>query len=188
MPGATSLGIPYPYQYETVDASSWLDLATAVDGLMTSLDAIRALAADRPSAGISGGAANAVASATTTTVTNFTFENWDTGGYADLGVSPNQLTVPPGLYFVSAAGLFGSVTTFTMARITILAGGVTWAGSMIDANVNLGSTLSSTAGVVLATAATTAIQVQVRWQGVGGPPNFDFVQLQAMQIRALANV
>lgn len=189
MPGATSLGIPYPYQGETVDADSWENLANAVDGLMTSLDAIRTLAADRPTAALSGGSANAVASATTTTVTAYSNVTWDNAGYADLGAFPNQLTVPPGVYYVAAGGFMSAVTTIAMARVTILAGGITWGGGMVDTlSGSISTTLSSVAAVVVLTGATNAVQSQVRWQGTGGPPNFTLMRLQVMQIRALADV
>ena len=188
MPGSTPLGIPYPYQGETVNATSWQNMATAIDGLMTSLDAIRDGIETIPTARIEGGSANAVASATTVTVTNYNLVSWDNAGYANLGAFPSQLTVPPGLYYVTASGTFASTTTTAMARIHIITGATIWAASMIDTSSTTGTTLSTATGLVLATTATTAIQSSVRWQGTGGPPNFTFCALEVMKIRALADV
>lgn len=190
MPGATSLGIPYPIQPEVVNSLSYKNMADAIDTLMTSLDTLRDVALQRPFAQISGGSANAIVSATTTQVTAFTNVTYDTGSYANLGAFPNQLTVPPGIYMASAAGLLGSVTTLAMARLMIFTAASTlWAGDMLDTvSSSTSFTLSSPTALILCTAPTTAIQAYVRWQGTGGPPNATFVTLQVMQVRQLADL
>lgn len=187
MPGATSLGIPYPIQPEVVNALSWQNMATAIDTLLTSLDTLRDLAVTRPSARITGATTGAVNSATTTTVTNFTTVEWDTGSYANLGVSPSQLTVPPGLYFATASlSASGSVTAQAMARLQIITGATVWGGAMVDTTGLTSLSLSSPTTLIMTTAATTAIQIQVRWQGTGGPPSFTLGTLQVVQVRQLA--
>lgn len=187
MGGTTSLGIRYPFMSEVVDATSWQDMAEDIDALMTSLDTIRDLAVGHPTARITGGTASA-ASATTTTVTNYSAVTWDTAGYANLGVNPSQLTVPPGIYFVGASILGGSVTTLAMSRLQVITGATVWGGQMVDITGSTSVGISCPATLVYTTAPTTAIQASVRWQGTGGPSLYTFGTLQVMQVRALADV
>ena len=187
MPGMTSLGIPYPLQGETVTAQSWEDLAVAVDGLMTSLDTIRDLAEDFDTAQISGGSV-AVATGVTATIANYSTESWDTAGWVDLGVSPNQITVPPGLYFVNGYAFISGGTTYTMARLQIMVAGTPWAVRTTDGTGTASLLLASVHGFVMCTAASTALTLSGRWVGTGGPATFSTARFQAVKIRALANV
>lgn len=187
MPGTTSLGIPYPYQGETVTAQSWQDLATYVDGLMTSLDTIRDLAENFETAQISGGSV-AVATGVTATIANYSSETWDTSGWVDLGVSPNQITVPPGLYFCNGYAFLSGGTTYSMARLQVMAAGTAWGIRTTDGAGASSITVASVSALVMCTAASTALTLSGRWVGTGGPATFQTARFQAVKIRALADV
>lgn len=184
MPGATSLGIPYPLQGEPVNATSWQNLATAVDGLMTQLDVIRDLAVSRPSATMQqGGGGTVMATGVTTTLTPFAGTVWDNGGFVSL--APAQFNVPPGVYWVSVGGaLVSGFTTITTARLAISTPGFVWASQTITG----GSVLPGTQALVFCNGATTAISFQAQWQGTGGPATVAFATAQIVKIRALADL
>lgn len=186
MPGSTSLGIPYPYQSETVTAQSWEDLALAVDGLMTQLDTIRDLAAQFETAQISGGSVVAN-SASTQTIANYSSVTWDTSGWVDLGAFPNQITVPAGLYFCAGYSFISGGTTYAMARLQIMAAGTPWGVRTTDGTGTSSMVVSSVFGFVMCTA-STAITMSGRWQGTGGPATFSTSRLSVVKIRALADV
>lgn len=184
MPGYTSLGIQYPVQGEVVDAAAWQTMAQDIDDLMTSLDTIRDLAGSRPTASISGGSV-ATATGVDGTVSTFTSEDWDTGGYANLGVNNDRLTVPPGIYWCTAVGNLTGATTVTQKRLGILYNSIIW-GSQSEATITSGNNNFSVAtGLVVASSAATAIQVRTRWQGTGGPATTRFVNLRIYQVREL---
>lgn len=187
MPGSTSLGIPYPLQGETVTAQSWEDLALAVDGLLTQLDTIRDLADDFETAQISGGSV-ALATAVTGTVANYNSVSWDTSSWVNLGAFPNQITVPPGLYFCAGYSFLSGGTTYSMARLQIMVAGTPWGIRTTDGAGASSIVVASTFAFVMCTAATTAITMSARWVGTGGPATFSTSRLQAVKIRALANV
>ena len=187
MPDATSLGIPYPLQGETVTAQSWEDLATAVDGLLTQLDTIRDLAAQFETAQISGGSVVAN-SASTQTIANYSSVTWDTSSWVNLGAFPNQITVPPGLYFVAGYSFISGGTTYNMARLQVMAAGVPWGVRTSDGAGTSAMVVTSVFGFVMCTAATTAITLAARWQGTGGPATFSTSRLAVVKIRALADV
>lgn len=188
MPGSTSLGIPYPLQGETVDAASWQDMADTVDGLLTQLDTIRDVAVSKPSVSISGGTV-VTATGVNGTVTGFTTEDWDTGGYADLGVNPDRVTVPAGIYFAVCEGSLTGFTTLTMMRLSILADGVIWGANNVDTLTGSGVfRFSWGGGTVMVSTASNAIQVRTRWNGTGGPATTQSVTLRVYKIRDLADL
>lgn len=188
MPGATPLGIRYPFQNETVTATSWQNTAEDIDGLLTQLDVLRDTAISKLSAAISGGGV-ATATGAVGTVTGFTTENWDTGGYADLVANNDRLTVTPGIYWTQCRATLSTVTTITSARCALLVGGgaVFWHGGMVD-TIGGTSVACNSTGIVVVTIPATIFQIQVRWVGTGGPGTWANGRLEAYKVRDLANV
>jgi hypothetical protein len=187
MPGATSLGIRYPFQGETVTATSWQNTANDIDGLLTQLDVLRDTSISKLSASISGGTV-ATATGATGVATTFTNENWDTGGYADLVANNDRLTVTPGVYWTQCRAILTTVTTITSARCGVLVGGaVLWNAITVDTIGGTNVACNST-GIVVVTLPATIFQVQVRWVGTGGPGTWTNVRLEAYKVRDFANV
>jgi len=96
--------------------------------------------------------------------------------------------VPPGLYFVNGYAFISGGTTYTMARLQIMAAGTPWAVRTTDGTGTSSLLLASVSGFVMCTAATTALTLSGRWVGTGGPATFSTARFQAVKIRALANV
>lgn len=187
MPGATPLGIRYPFQNETVTATSWQNTAEDIDGLLTQLDVLRDASVSKLSASISGGAVN-TATGATGIATTFTTENWDTGGYADLVANNDRLTVTPGIYWTQCRAALSTVTTITSARCGVFVGGATlWHATIVD-TVSGTSVVCNSTGIVVVTLPATIFQVQVRWVGTGGPGTWANIRLETYKIRDLANV
>ncbi len=187
MPGATSLGIRYPFQGETVSATSWQNTAEDIDGLLTQLDVLRDLSTSKPSASISGGTV-VTASGAVGTLTTYTDEDWVTAGYADLGVSNDRLTVPAGIYWTQCQTRITTVTTVTSARCGVLVGTtVLWHATTLD-TVNATTPLCNSTGIVIATGVSNILQVQVRWVGTGGPGTWVIGRLEAYKVRDLVDV
>ena len=188
MPGATPLGIRYPFQGETVTATSWQNTANDIDGLLTQLDVLRDTSVSKLSASVSGGTA-VTATGVTATVTVFTNENWDKGGYANLGVNNDRLTVTPGIYWTQCRANLTTVTTITSARAGILVGGATlWNATTLDTQPFSNSGSCNSTGIIVVTAPATILQIQVRWVGTGGPGNWVSCRLEAYKVRDLVNV
>ncbi len=168
MPGMTSLGIRFPLQGETVDATSWQNMANDIDALMTSLDTIRDRATKPESAMIR----DTIGSVTTTPASNtdgvlhFSQVSWDTSTFANLGANNDRLTLSTGVYYATATSDISAYTTMTQARIGLLTGSTLWAAQSID-TVSDGSLFLVASGVVVVTAAATALQVRCRWNGTG---------------------
>ena len=189
MPGATSLGIHYPLQNETVDAASWQTMANDIDALLTSLDALRDVAVSRPAAKISGGS-TIVAANTDSVMSGFSTESFDTGGYANLGVNNDRLTLPTGIFWCYTVANMSGATTLAMTRTGLLVGGTTiWAMQQQD-NYTAGHNPSSirSSGLVVITVASTILQARIRWAGTGGPATFLSQELAAYKVRDLADV
>lgn len=188
MPGSTSLGIPYPLQGEVIDAASFQAMSTAVDTLLTSLDALRDLALTKPSAGLTGGSI-ATATGVNGTVANYTTIQWDTAGYANLGTHPNSFVVPPGIYWASCGGNLSGATTVATKRLGILFNSIIWGAQATDITSGTGNgTFSVSSGVIVCSAPTNTIEVRTFWSGTGGPATTQFVDFRIYQIRALADV
>lgn len=188
MPGTTSLGIRYPYQNEVVTAQSWQDMADDIDALFTSLDALTDLARLKPSASISGGAA-ATATNNNGIPTNYTTVNWDTGGYANLGVNPDRLTVPSGVYWGFCSGFLSGATTVTAKRVGLLHNSIVWGAQTVDILTGTGNgTISPGSGMIICTGVTNVIQVRCIWTGTGGPATTGSVTLSVYKIRELADL
>lgn len=187
MPGVTSLGIRYPYQDEVVTATSWQNMAEDIDGLFTDLETLQDLARLRPSASITGGAA-ATATGNNGIPTAYSTVVWDTGGYANLGVNPDRLTVPSGVYWGFCSGFLSGATTVTAKRVSLLHNSRTWSGQTVDILTGTGNgIISPSSGMIICTGVTNTIQVRCIWTGTGGPATTSSVTLTVYKIRELAD-
>ena len=101
MPGTTSLGIRYPFQNETVNQASWQNMANDIDGLLTQLGVLRDATVNPATAQIFGSGTSVTLATNVTGNLTFNFENWDTAGYANLGVNNDRFTVQPGVFYVA---------------------------------------------------------------------------------------
>lgn len=187
MPGTTSLGIRYPYQNEVVDAASWQDMAEDIDALMTDLETLKDLARLRPSASITGGAA-ATATNNNGIPTGYTLV-WDTGGYSNLGVNPDRLTVPSGVYWGVTSGFLSGATTVTAKRVGLLHNSIVWGAQTVDILTGTGNgAISPGSGMIVCTGVSNIIQVRCIWTGTGGPATTGSVTLSVYKIRELADL
>lgn len=189
MPGATSLGIPYPLQGETVDSTSWQDMATAVDALFTQLDALGTLATHRPTASVSStGAVTGIASGSSLTQL-FGTEDWDTGGYANLGVNNDRLTLDTGIFYVRYNVLVtptNSATNITLVRSHILLDGLTISAVETDqAETDNGSAGQVATAMMVVFNNGAILQGFYTFIGTGGTAFSGSATLQVYKIREL---
>lgn len=189
MPGTTSLGIPYPLQGETVNATSWQNMATVVDALFTQLDALRLLGTTRPTASVSSsGSVTAIASGTTTTQL-YTIENWDNAGYATLGTNADRLTLDTGVFygrFNCLVSPTNSAVNITLVRSSMLLNGIVIAGAETDPvesdNDPGGQVVSA---IFVVGVAGSILTSQALFVGTGGTAFQASATLQVYKIREL---
>lgn len=189
MPGATPLGLRYPLQGETVDATSWQNLANDIDGLMTTVDSLRDRSIKPATASIRGSfSGTAVATGVDSVYNNFNAVVWDNSSFANLGVNPDRLTLSTGVYYASAMGEITAYTTLTFFRVGLLAGGRIWAMQHVDTLAVATFPQAQASGVVVITTPSTALQMRIRWNGTGGPATVVDGLLSVYKIRELADV
>ena len=191
MPGTTSLGIHYPLQNETVNATSWQTMATDVDTLLSQLDVLRLKTTNPLTASISGPfitPATAVATATDGIYNVFNTVNWDTGGFANLGVNPDRLTLSTGIYFARATAAITNYTTLTFMRVGVLVGANWWSRQTTSTISGTPIVTASASALIAVTAPATTLKLSVRWVGTGGPANFIQGRLECYKVRDISNV
>ena len=196
MPGTTSLGLRYPLMGETVDATSWQNLANDIDALMTTVQNLRTKAFHTPTASIGNtgsGSLNINTASGALADMQFNAVNWDTATLANLGVNNDRVTVPPGIWYVRfTAGLLQGFTTATFISVYVRDGAGTIWGAQQTGNVTSGLPGPLTVDtLVLTTAAATAIKGSVIWVGTGGPGQWtasNGASLQVYRIRELVDV
>ena len=137
MPGATPLGLRYPFQGETVDATSWQNLATDIDGLMTTTQGLRTTAFHPPTASIGNSGGNVLPVTTASggsALMLFNVVNWDNASLVNLVANNDRITVGPGIWWArTTVSLLDSWTTLTYMRAGIIdALGNTWAFAQVD--------------------------------------------------------
>jgi hypothetical protein len=189
MPGTTSLGIPYPFQNETVDAASWQNMATAVDALFTQLNSLSTLATNRPTASISStGAVTGIASGSTL-VQSFATEDWDTGGYANLGVNADRLTLDTGIFYARFNVLVtptNSATNITLVRTFLVLDGLTLGAVETDqAETDNGSAGQVATSMMAVYNNGAVLQGVYSFFGTGGTAFSGSATLQVYKIREL---
>lgn len=192
MPGSTSLGIPYPLQGETVDAQSWQDMATSVDSLFTTLNNLSPFATNRPTASISStGAVTGIASGSTL-VQSFATENWDTGGYANLGVNADRLTLDTGIFYMRFNVLVtptNSATNITLVRTFLVLDGVTIGAVETDqAETDNGSAGQVVTSMYAVTNNGAILQGVYSFFGTGGTAFSGSATMQVYKIRELGDL
>lgn len=191
MPGTTSLGIHYPLQNETVNATSWQTMATDIDTLLSQLDTIRLKTTNPLTASISGPFSSpftSLATGTDGTYAAFDTVNWDTGSLASLGVNPDRLTLPTGVWFARATVAMSTYTTATYMRVGLLCGGVIWSMQTTSTISNNPTLVASASGLVVVTVPPLPLQMRIRWVGVGGPAHFIQGRLDVYKIRDISDV
>jgi len=196
MPGATPLGLRYPYQGETVDATSWQNLATDIDGLMTTTQGLRDKAFRPPTASIGNSGGNVLPVTTASGAVGtmlYNVTNWDNASLTNLAVNNDRITVGPGLWWTRlTVSLLDSWTTLTYMRIII---SDTTANNWAQAQIDTVST-PAVAGaltvdtVVVNRAASLGITSLVTWVGTGGPARWaqGTANLQVYRIREIGDV
>jgi hypothetical protein len=187
MPGATSLGIRYPLEGETVTAQSWQDMADDIDALFTDLDTLRIAGLNRATASVSSSPAGVggIVSGTTTTMT-YTIEDWDTGGYANLGVNNDRLTLPTGLYFMRFSTFLGipsTINDITLVRYFLNLNGIAIASIETDENSSITNNNTVTC-VYPVMSASSSLTGSCRFNGTG-TATMAGASLQAYKIREL---
>jgi hypothetical protein len=191
MPGSTSLGIHYPLQNETVNATSWQTMATDVDTLLSQLDVLRLKTTNPPTASISGPFSSpftSLATATDGTYAAFDTVNWDTAGMASLGVNPDRLTLQSGVWFARVTAAISNYTTITYMRVGLLCGGTIWSMQTTSTISNNPTLLASASGIVVVTTPPLPLQMRIRWVGTGGPAHFIQGRMDVYKIRDISDV
>jgi len=188
MPGATPLGLRYPLQGETVDATSWQNLAEDIDTLMTQLDGLRDANLRPITASVTGSGGSAVTATGVDGVLTYNLESWDTANLANLGVNNDRLTLSTGIWFARANTSFLSGTgAITFTRTGLLLGGVLWQSMEMSTATSVTGNMVAT-GCLVVTVAGTILQQRVRWNGAGGPGTWSGGTLQVYKIRELADI
>jgi hypothetical protein len=192
MPGTTSLGLRYPLMGETVDATSWQNLANDIDALMTSIKTIRDKAFRTPTASI-GVLGSAVNSASTVLVDQqFTIVHWDTNSMVNLGVNNDRITVPAGVWYVRfTCNSYTGTTTSTYSRVMVRDTlGNQWGSQSTGSGITGGQGFGpfSVSTVILANQ-TVGIKGSMQWTGTGGPAVWGGgCELQVYRLREAADV
>jgi hypothetical protein len=193
MPGMTPLGLRYPLQGETVDATSWQNLANDIDTLMTTINTIRTTAFHTPTASVGNVSGTLPISVASSTLVDMRYNNvnWDTASLVNLVANDDRITVGTGVWYVrftarSWSGMGTLVTGISYIRDT---GGTFWSEQSIQ---NLGSPSSggplSCSGVVVNQAASLGIKGTVAWNGAGGPATYNGAALQVYRLREIGDV
>lgn len=170
MPGLTpNEFFPYPYMGETVNATSWQNLATAIDAALASVALVATDAKKPPTAIVResvGGTAITVATNTNILFNSNTFV--DPTSMHSTSVNTDQVILPEaGIYLVRGSITLGSPTTLTLMRAAITLNGVqVFARQDSPKNVNQSWTTDCN-GVVISMAAGDILRLVARWGGTG---------------------
>jgi hypothetical protein len=164
-------------------------MATAVDALFTQLDALGTLATHRPTASVSStGAVTGIASGSSLTQL-FGTEDWDTGGYANLGVNNDRLTLDTGIFYVRYNVLVtptNSATNITLVRSHILLDGLTISAVETDqAETDNGSAGQVATAMMVVFNNGAILQGFYTFIGTGGTAFSGSATLQVYKIREL---
>jgi hypothetical protein len=178
----TSLGIRYPSPYDTVDATSWQNLASDVDGLLTALGTKRDAALKPSSARVLGPGTQTVP-ATTPTVVTYTIEEWDVGGIANLGVNNDRLTLTPGFWYVQGMIWYDGITNPNHTEVDITLNTVQVAQNRIGP-IYSGYCMQA-AILIPVTTAGDFVQMVAGWSGAGGPSTLIRATMDAIKLRNL---
>jgi hypothetical protein len=183
MPGMTSLGLRYPYPWETVTAQSYQDLAEDIDGVLDGLDLLRTQARVPEMAIVQwSGAGTAVAQGVTTVLTYAT-EVVDTANLANLGVNNDRLTLSAGIWLVNCYCSITGGTTNTGTQLQFHLNTVLHSFHRVD-NSNFTSKEINGQTLIYVPIDGSILQVNAAWFGTGGPMTW-LPYLHAWKVREL---
>jgi hypothetical protein len=183
MPGMTSLGLRYPFPWETVSAQSYQDLAEDIDGVLDGLDLLRTQARVPEMAIVSwSGAGTSVTQGVTTTMT-YAFEQVDTANLANLGVNNDRLTLSAGIWLINAYVSITGGTTTSGTQLQFHLNTALHSFHRID-NSNFPSKEINGQTLMYVPVDGAILQVNGAWFGTGGPQTW-FPFVQAWKIREL---
>jgi hypothetical protein len=196
MPGTTPLGLRYPFQGETVDATSWQNLATDIDGLMTTTQGLRTKAFHPQTASIGNSGGNVLPVTTASggsALMLFNVVNWDNASLVNLVANNDRITVGPGIWWArTTVSSLDSWTTLTYMRAGIIdATGSTWAFAQVDTvSTPAIAGAVTTNALIVNRSPTLAIQMLVSWVGTGGPARWaqGTANLQVYRVREIGDV
>lgn len=170
MPGTTpTYAIPFPYETETVNATSVKNTADAIDALLNTQITAATAAAKYPAALVKRDTGSQ-SFATGAAVANLTYttEHYDNNGLGNLGVNNERLTIQTaGVYFV-VGGVFldsSNNENITMAELTM-----TLNGTMVCARKGRW-TRGLAFGLMKRLAVADVLRLQYRWVGTNSPKN-----------------
>lgn len=170
MPGMTSNEFfPYPLMGETVDATSWQNLANAIDASLATLATGAADAKKPPTAMVRQSFAGTAITVNTDTNILFTTDQFvDPSSMHSTSVNTDRIILPePGIYLVRGQTTVSSTTTLTTAKAAIsLNGTIVFAEQTGVNNLNQSWRLEVN-GVVLSMAAGDIVRLVARWGGTG---------------------
>jgi hypothetical protein len=170
MPGTTANEFfPYPYMGETVNATSWANLANAIDAALVTLNAVATDAKKPPTVMVRETlAGTAITVATNTNIFFTTNQFIDPSSMHSTSSNTDQIITPePGIYLCRGAVQVGGTTTLTGLKAAVsLNGTQVLARQENPKNLNTSWT-TEVNGVVLSMAAGDIIRLVARWAGTG---------------------
>lgn len=170
MPGTTpNEFFPYPLMGETVNATSWQNLANAIDASLVTLNTAAIDAKKPPTAMVNQTAAGTAITVNTDTNILFNTDQFvDPSSMHSTSVNTDRIITPePGVYLVRGQVQIGSTTTLTTIKAAVsLNGTIVFAEQTGMNNLNTAWTLEVN-GVVLSQAAGDIIRLVARWGGTG---------------------
>lgn len=185
MPGTSpTLGIPFPYANETVNAVSVKNLADEVDVELAASITAATLTTKRPAALIkrTSGTQSFATGAGFANLT-YTTEMFDNDGMGNVGVNNERLTVvTPGVYFISSLAFLD--VTYNETEVTSLQMIITINGSIL-AGRKMRFCLGGAIGMIHRLNAADIIRSQFTWTGTSSPKNITQAALGARWICSL---
>jgi len=178
----TSLGIRYPGPHDVVSATSWQNLASDVDDLLSAVEVKRAAVAKPNSARVLGSGSQTVAVTTPTTVV-YTTEDWDIGGLANLGVNNDRITLTTGIWIVTGTIWYTTQTTIAHIEVDLNLNGVQFVQNRVGPFYAGAVPQIQATGIVVSGAPGDFVTMTAGWSGTGGPSTLIQTYLEAVKIR-----
>jgi len=194
MPGTTTnFGFRYPLLGETIDATSWQNLAVDIDAVMTRINDLRTKAFHAPTASIGNtGSASLPINSATTVIADMLHNvvNWDTAGLTNIVGNPERINLTPGVWYARfTAGILQNTTTVQQATVYIreVGTGFIWAANSTSNITNPSSNVTGplTVNAVVVYPAANSITGSVQWIGTGGPAHWTDINGSNLQVYRL---
>jgi hypothetical protein len=182
MAGTTQVqGFPYPFINEAATPVSLQNLADQVDAKLDAKDAARITALTRPSVRVIRSAGSVSVAINTPTTQTYDTEEFDTGGFANLGVNNDRIIIPTtGLYYIYGGALGVSIGTATVVEASLARNGTQFARNKEKVSDDHDRWVNVSAVKTLT--AADFIQVLAFWTGSAGPYPFTNQYLAARLI------